>query len=112
MWKELEGTYGFRLTPDSQVEEIIHIYEDGRIVQFVHQHPSIDKRVAMKMRAYPEGDCIFRIKVRPSAEGYLVEIRRDGAGVVIVNKGMKFVCRRLGAQEMPDWCRKELAHLH
>lgn len=103
MDERLQGVWIFPGASGEGGEIILQIFPDNRLAQFYKQHSSLAKHVCMTMRATPEAAGTFRVKVTPEAEGYLIDMRREGDNLVIMNKGGEFIYRRLSEYEMPPW---------
>ncbi len=84
-------------------DDLIEIFADGRIVWFFEQHLSKTEHVGMTMRFSPEANDVFRVRTTPDAPGYLVMMRLEGTNLVIVNKGRRFIFRKLIEQNTPSW---------
>lgn len=103
MNEALVGTWAFRPNQDSTGEVLFEIFAVGRMIQPFRQHVSLPKYLPGKMLCSLEGPDTYRIKTKPDADGYLVTMRREGPALIIVNRGLTFVCRRIPDDEIPDW---------
>ncbi len=89
----LVGLWAFSKNAESTDEWFLEVFPDGRLAQFYKQHPAMERYVAMTMRGVHLGEDRFQIKTKQDVDGYPIAMKRDGANLVIINKGVRFVCR-------------------
>jgi hypothetical protein len=96
---------------DNGEEQFLRISTDGRLAQFYKQHPGLDRHIGATMHANSEGGHTFRIRVKPDTEGYLLEMYRDDAKLVIVNRDQTTVWHPVAATAVPLWWEEAQSRL-
>jgi hypothetical protein len=102
MFTSIQGVWGMRTRKNSSDWDILYIYPDGRLVQFMRSRGQ-SVPVPFKIRVFPDGADKFRIKARADAVGWPAEVQSGGASLVIEAPGSKALWGRVPPAELPEW---------
>ena len=90
--------------------DVLYIYPDGRLVQFMFSRHDKSKPVPFKLRVFPNGDGKFRIAGSADAPGWPAEVQDGGTSLMIQPPvGSKAVWIRFPQAEMPEWFESALS---
>jgi len=103
MLTSIQGVWGVKTRKNSSDWEILYIYPDGRLVQFMRSRRDKSNPVPFKLRVFPDGADKFRIKARADAVGWPAEVQSGGSRLVIEAPGSKAVWSRVPQAELPEW---------
>lgn len=112
MLTSIKGAWELKTGKNSPDREILYIYPDGRLVQFMHsrgyKHDPLP--VPFKIRIFPDGEGKFRIKAKAKTRGgWAVEVQDEGMQLVIEPpRRPTVVWHRVSRAELPDWFARVL----
>ena len=111
MNSSLQGIWAFSGSSDETEEDFLHIFEDGRMVQFNQQPQPAGGRHTICLRGYPQDDGTFRIKTSPDTIGYVVHIRLADGHLEIIHPDKTLTGRPVHMHELPTWYAGALAQI-
>lgn len=98
-----------KIRKNSSEWEILYIYPDGRLVQFMRSRRDKSNPMPFKVHVFPDGEDKFRIKARVEAVGWPAEVQGGGSRLVIEAPGNKAVWSRVPEGELPEWFESALS---
>jgi hypothetical protein len=110
MLTSIHGIWGLKSRKNSSDREILYIYPDGRLVQFMRSRRDKSNPVPFKLRVFPDGDSKFKIAAKADAKGWPAEVQDDGTHLMIKPPiGSKAVWSRVSQAELPEWFESALS---
>ena len=103
MFTSIQGVWGLKSRKNSPDWEILYIYPDGRLVQFMRSRTDKNAPVPFMIRVFPDGPDKFRVKAKAEAVGWPLELQSGGSHLVIEAPGSKAVWSRVPPTELPEW---------